>query len=519
MFGAHNVSFLQIITPAAALAAVQFLLNTGGVAIIVALDSRKSVYQVWRRNLSWTAVAYLSGASVAALIAVSANSFSLGVIAAAAPILLITHVMYNTYREKVQNHITELQELNNLYMRTVESLALAVDAKDRSTHGHIRRVRAFALGLAKLRGVTDADEILGIETAALLHDIGKLAIEDFILNKPGRLSSQEFERMKIHTLAGEEIIQQIQFPFPVAEYVRSHHEHWDGTGYPLGLKGDQIPLGARILAVADSYDAIRSSRPYKASRGVHEAATIVRRDAGTAFDPVLAELFVQNIEQLEKGASAAARLTKELTFRDRTRSDAISPPAALPEINPAALSCDLFALHQFCSCAAHTLELEELLPIVARRIAGLIPYASCAFFLLTSDNTLEVPYAAGECKELFEKAKIAVGLGISGWVAAYRRPMLNVAARLEFNDPDPTLFELQDALVVPLAIGEEAIGTVSLYGAKAGSYSEHDCATLQAVARIAAPAIADARLRAHSPSDRRRDIVTENHCVANISLG
>ncbi len=116
-------------------------------------------------------------------------------------------------------------------------------------------------------GIKNASELRAIETGALLHDIGKLAIDDYILNRPGRLNSYEFETMKSHAIAGEEILKQVQFPFPVAEIVRAHHERWGGTGYPDGLKGDAIPLGARILTIADTFDALRSSRPYKLSMG------------------------------------------------------------------------------------------------------------------------------------------------------------------------------------------------------------------------------------------------------------
>ena len=275
LFEAGKVSYLEIIAPVGALAIVHYLVNSVSVAAIIALDARKNMYLVWRNNLSWTVATYFTGASVAALIALNVISLSFVVLAAAAPIVLMTYASYNTYRQKIESHICELRELNSLYMRTVESLALAVDAKDQTTHGHIRRVRAYAVGLARFHGVTDPIELLAIETGALLHDIGKLAIEDFILNKPGKLSQQEFERVKIHSAAGEEILKQIQFPFPVAKYVRSHHERWDGTGYPDQLQGEQIPLGARILTIADSYDAIRSSRPYKPARGKEEASAIM----------------------------------------------------------------------------------------------------------------------------------------------------------------------------------------------------------------------------------------------------
>jgi putative nucleotidyltransferase with HDIG domain len=194
----------------------------------------------------------------------------------------------------------------------VESLALAVDAKDQTTYGHIRRVRVYATGLAKLIGIKDPNELMAIETGALLHDIGKLAIDDYILNKPGRLSKQEFEKIKMHAAAGDEILQQIRFPFPVAKYVRSHHERWDGHGYPDGLKGEDIPIGARILAIADAFDAIRFSRPYKLSIVLDEALEILRSQSGTVYDPKLIQLFIDNIRDLDEEAARESENAPEL---------------------------------------------------------------------------------------------------------------------------------------------------------------------------------------------------------------
>src|SRR5262249_54007586 len=128
-------------------------------------------------------------------------------------------------------------------------------------------------------------------------------------------TKQEFEKMKLHASAGDEILQQIQFPFPVAKYVRYHHEKWDGTGYPDGLKGEAIPLGARILSIADAFDAIRSSRPYKLSFGIQDSIELLRAQSGTMYDPTLLELFVAHIDDLERAAAEAAKNIPELSFR------------------------------------------------------------------------------------------------------------------------------------------------------------------------------------------------------------
>src|ERR671920_492709 len=151
---------------------------------------------------------------------------------------------FSTSMGRVADTNRHLSELNTLYMSTIETLAMAIDAKDQITHGHIRRVQKFAVGLAHRLGVVDAKMIKAIEAAALLHDMGKLAVPEYILNKPGPLTPAEFEKMKLHASVGADILSAIEFPYPVVPIVRHHHENWDGTGYPAGLRGTDIPIGA-----------------------------------------------------------------------------------------------------------------------------------------------------------------------------------------------------------------------------------------------------------------------------------
>ena len=165
-------------------------------------------------------------------------------------------------------------------------LALAIEAKDHTSHKHLQRVRVFAVEVAKELGFPE-DEIEALRAAALLHDIGKLAIPEHIINKPGRLTPEEFEKMKIHTLVGAEILQRVAFPYPVAPIVRSHHERWDGAGYPDGLKGEQIPMGARVLAAVDCLDAMSSHRQYQNAMSLDAAMEKVASMSGSAFDPGL----------------------------------------------------------------------------------------------------------------------------------------------------------------------------------------------------------------------------------------
>jgi len=152
------------------------------------------------------------------------------------PLLLISYLTLKTALGRVEDANRHLAELNRLYLSTIETLAMAIDAKDQITHGHIRRVQIFAVGLANAMGVTESAQIKAVEAAALLHDMGKLAVPEYILNKPGPLTAAEFDKMKLHASVGADILSAIEFPYPVVPIVRHHHENWDGTGYPMDFE-------------------------------------------------------------------------------------------------------------------------------------------------------------------------------------------------------------------------------------------------------------------------------------------
>src|SRR5262245_7983871 len=240
-----------------------FLLNSWLVAVALGFETGRSPITIWWNNFTWLAVNYFSGASVAALIVTYMRDDDISTLAIIVPLRVVSYLTVRTAMGRVEDSNKHLNELNRLYLSTIETLAMAIDAKDQITHGHIRRVQTYAVGLAQQLGVADQKLIQAIEAAALLHDMGKLAVPEYILNKPGKLTTAEFEKMKLHASVGADILSAIQFPYPVVPIVRHHHESWDGSGYPLGLKGTDIPIGARILAVVDCFDALTSDRPYR----------------------------------------------------------------------------------------------------------------------------------------------------------------------------------------------------------------------------------------------------------------
>jgi diguanylate cyclase (GGDEF)-like protein/putative nucleotidyltransferase with HDIG domain len=180
-------------------------------------------------------------------------------------------------------------------LSTVYALVSAVEARDPYTYGHSKKVNTYAVALAEAIGLSP-DEVSKVSTAALLHDIGKIGIPDEVLNKKGKLNGENWEAIKAHPKLGANIVSSIPNLVPCASSILHHHERWDGSGYPEGLKNEEIPLGARILAIADSFEAMTSARPYRPAWSLEEVVKELRQGAGTQFDPKLAEVFIGIIE-------------------------------------------------------------------------------------------------------------------------------------------------------------------------------------------------------------------------------
>ena len=259
----------------------------------IAFEQRGSPFPIWRQHFLWLSLNYFGGASLAALLVVSTQDIDLTYLSIMVPLLLVLHLTFKTSMARVEDAGKHLARMNSLFLSTIETLAMAIDAKDQVTHGHIRRVRLYASGLAREVGMETENELRAIEAAALLHNMGKLAIPEHILNKPGKLTDAEFEKMKRHAGIGADILSAIEFPYPVVPIVRHHHENWDGSGYPDGLKAKDIPLGARVLSVVDCFDALTSDRPYRRQLPSSEAIEILRQRSGNMYDPHVVETFIR----------------------------------------------------------------------------------------------------------------------------------------------------------------------------------------------------------------------------------
>ena len=242
------------------------------------------------RRATWSAPA------LAALATAASERGWFGWLALLAVPLYLVFRSYHTVVARLREEQDQTRRAMEVQLATIEALALAIEAKAGCTPEHIRSIQQYAATLAEAAGLSDA-EVQAVRTAALLHDIGNMAVPEHILSKPDALTTEEFERVKIHPRVGADILRNVDFGAPVSELVLCHHERWDGLGYPAGLRGENIPLGARILAIADCYSTLQADRPYRPARTEAAAIGVLREFAGTSFDPALVDLLIARLHR------------------------------------------------------------------------------------------------------------------------------------------------------------------------------------------------------------------------------
>jgi putative nucleotidyltransferase with HDIG domain len=493
-----------------------FVINTGGVSTIIGFCSNDSPYRVWERTFKWTAPGYFAGASFSMLIVLLFGQETGAALFVFAPIAILIHQSFETYRsrwEEREEHILRLQankeQLAELYQATIESLALAIDAKDRYTHHHVRRVRRYALAIAAHMGI-EGVELSGLSTGALLHDIGKLGVPEYVLLKPGRLSEDEFEKIKKHPVIGADILENIKFPWPVIPVVRSHHERWDGTGYPDGLKGEDIPLLARILAVADVYDAMTSTRAYRSAWPHEMVVEGIRAESGTHFDPVVVDAFLEVIDETVE--AMAAEGYGPLDPQLPVHSAAAKSRADQAALHIQRASSEIWALYEVAQTTSCSLGLQETLEILARKLQAIFPSSTCIFLLREDDSELlAVRAAVGVNREFFEGARTLAGGGASMQVLAtgvtYAGPydnddlMLSGVQTMEWSP-------LRSAMIVPVTHQGVQLGTINVYHPADGVFGPQDRLLLESIAERAGMALYSGLLYERTRSDAVTDPLT-----------
>jgi putative nucleotidyltransferase with HDIG domain len=493
-----TASLGRLIAPLVVFTALYFVLNTGLIAIAIGLEQRTSPVTIWRRHFLPLWLAPFGGGGVAALLIalVHSRGADLVVLALVAPIPLILYMTFKNVVGRVEDRLGHLEHVNQMHMATIETLAHAIDAKDAVTHGHIRRVQQGAMRLARALELDDEPTLRAIEAASLLHDMGKLAVPEHILNKPGRLTAPEFDRMKQHAAIGGDILSSIDFPYPVVPIVRHHHENWDGTGYPDGLKGAAIPIGARILSVVDCYDALTSDRPYRSKMTPDEAIAIVRERSGTMYDPQVVATFIDSHATGAPVAETPPTFAAFSAIIDTAQSDAARRRTDI------ALPVERAVMGAMCDLGAALAGSSETLGDDVHSVLGQIMPATCTVIYVydSVSDGLIARYVAGRYETALADLAIPVGQRLTGWVAAQRATIVNSDAVLDLGSVAMELCPMpRSCLSTPLIIDDQIVGVLTVYSMSIEPFTDHHAAFVEVLAPRIARAIRGARIATGGP--------------------
>jgi diguanylate cyclase (GGDEF)-like protein/putative nucleotidyltransferase with HDIG domain len=480
-----------------------FLVNTSTTSLAIALSKHRTFLAVWRDGLLLNLLNFMGSAAVAGLISLFYERAGFLIFLLCLPIAGILYQLHLFSIQKYEQAQKHIGELNKLYLQTIDSLASAVDAKDRYTHGHIRRVQAYAIELARLMGMSDENELRALQAGALLHDIGKIAIPEYILNKPTVLTETEFEKMKIHPVVGASMLKTIDFPYPVVPIVRSHHERWDGMGYPEGLSANEIPLGARILSLVDCYDALTTNRPYRAPMVRTDVVALFKRESGKAYDPTIVETFINNIERIE----AAGTNVKV----DDTDVWGIKEPTKLPRNNVRSLEKvqptvtygkalsgsievqrELYSVFEFTRAEIQCLTAKDILTFMGSKLSNLVAFDAAAFFTADLvDQSVTATHVIGRDIDGLAGLKLGLEQKLSGWVAANNQSLCNLPPFPDFlhcTDPRPTF---QISAIAPINRNGKVFGAISLYRRGNEKFDEESFRRLEIIASQTAVALSN----------------------------
>ena len=492
-----------------------FTLNLPMVAVMVALTQRKPLLSTLRDFL-WPFPYYLAGGVLVSLFHAVAYAFGWQTALFSLPVVYLVYRSYQIYLDRLEAQRIHVEQMSALHFRTIEALARAIEAKDETTHEHLGRVQIYALEVGKVLGL-DPLQTQALRAASLLHDIGKLAVPEFIINKPGKLTHEEFEKMKIHPSVGAQILETVQFPYPVVPIVRGHHEKWDGNGYPDGLKGEEIPIGARIIAAVDCLDALASDRQYRRALPLDKAMEIVCKESGRSFDPAIVAILQRNYTEYERKAKALTQhenpkldLDVKITrgggpaagYEQSTPSPAAIAGAAGEVDTVAAAHEELWTLLAVIKELGPSLRLEETLALIAIRLRAIIPHNGFAGYLVKGTE-LHPVHVSGQDANLWASLRIPLGQGLSGWVADNRKYIVNGNPAVESGHlgASATCSAMASALAVPLENGGRVIGVVTLYATVPDVFGLPQVAILESICASLSSALTKRdSLRANPPS-------------------
>ncbi len=496
-----------------------FVVNTLVLSGIIGFTTEKPILNVWRESFLWTSPQYLVGGVIAQCFRLLVARIGIGGAVMTLPVVYLVYRSYNIYLTRVEEQQKHIGDMANLHLRTIEALALAIDAKDDTTSAHLRRVQVYASEVGRELGLTPL-EMQAIEAAALLHDIGKLAVPEYIISKPGRLTPDEFEKMKIHPIVGAEILERVNFPYPVVPIVRAHHEKFDGTGYPDGLKGEEIPIGARILSAVDCLDALASDRQYRKALPLEGALEIVAGESGKSYDPRVVAILQARYRELELKAKSetvdSAKVSSHIKV-ERGASPATGfapdPVRMLPDRNFRMSISDarreFQMLVEIANDLGSSLSLDETLALLAVRLGKAIPHDAVVIWV-RNQGELIPQHVKGESYRLFSSLRVPLGQGLSGWVAENNQPIVNGNPAVEagyLNDASKVT-PLRSAIAVPLVCREQVVGVLTLYQLQADAFTLDHRRILQNISAKVGVVIENALRFEHVQDAARTDELT-----------
>ena len=492
-----------------------FLVHNLPVASVIAMSERKPFLEVWRDCYLWAFPYYLLGAAMAGLASLASRYAGWQTAVLIVPLVYLIYRSYCIYLGRLDDEKNHAEDMAGLHLRTIEALALAIEAKDNTTHDQLHRMQVMATLIAIEMNLPQ-EQVEAVRAAALLHDIGKLAVPEHIISKPGPLTAEEFEKMKIHPAVGAEILERVQFPYPVGPIVRSHHEKWDGTGYPAGLAGEEIPVGARILASVDALESRLAGSFDWPEGSLRPILDQLESDAGRAFDPQVIAALKRRAGDLAQIASTErpGRPQREAAITPALRDaapaagfEATAPSGTLPDPHSAkdperqadflhsiaSARQEVHTLFELSQDLGNSLSLDETLSVLAARLRKIIPHHTVAIYTRREDRLI-AEYVNGDESRLFSSLEIPLGQGLSGWVAERHQAIINGNPSVEpgyLNDP--TKFSsLRSALAVPLEGLHGLMGVLTLYHAEKDAFSKDHLRILMAISSKVALSIENA---------------------------
>ena len=435
-----------------------------------------------------------------------------------APIsVLATYLIYRSARVRLQSKANEIEALSELHLATAEALATAIDAKDQTTHCHVRRVQIYAAGMGEVFGLSAA-EIAALKAGALLHDIGKLAVPPHILNKPGPLTPAEFEKMKIHTVVGAQILGRVDFPYPVIPIIRHHHEQWDGRGYPDKLRGEQIPITARIISVVDCFDSVREDRPFRRGMTLDEATALLLRGSAIHFDPVVVEQFIKHLPRFDaeierlglqhQPANYSTEPPIQLSTIDIAQTRERGSYVAYDQIKKA--HREVYALYEIARTFGTSLNVEHTLEILVDKVGHVVPFDTCiVYFYDDGKGYATARHVAGKNAQKLAGRCIALGEGVTGFALANRSAVNQLHPSLDFTDINPEAgIKYRSMASLPLFKDDVLLGALSVYSTELEQYTDDHMRLLETVTRLAADALGNAMQHAEAESNALTDPLT-----------